>query len=61
MSYLSVCHSYVRQETFEWQAPKREDFKVKNIEWLTIDQFTPEKAEGKINEFIKVNFYFFCV
>ncbi|XP_033760000.1 A-kinase anchor protein 14-like [Pecten maximus] len=38
-----------RQSTFV----KDENYEVKNVKWLTIDEFTEEKAEQKINEFIK--------
>ena len=40
---------------------REEDYEVKNIQWLTIDEFTPEAAEEKIHEFIEVsNFVFSC-
>ena len=36
--------------------PEYEDFEVQNIRWLTIEEFSVEKAEEKIHEFIKVCF-----
>ena len=51
---LLKCVHICRQGTYVYEPPKREDFSVKNIEWLTIEQFTPEGAEAKINEFVKV-------
>jgi len=30
-----------------------EDYEVQNIEWLTIEEFTVERAEEKIHEFVK--------
>ncbi|RUS79740.1 hypothetical protein EGW08_012513 [Elysia chlorotica] len=45
---------------------KKEDkYAVENIEWLTIDEFTIEKGEQKIHEFIKTwqyeNSWLYCV
>ena len=37
--------------------PEYEDFEVQNIRWLTIEEFSIEKAEERINEFIKVDIY----
>lgn len=35
------------------EPPKYENFEVQNIEWLTIEEFSPKLASGKIDEFIK--------
>jgi hypothetical protein len=43
-----------RNNTIIYKEPKYEDYEVQNIKWLTIEEFSPDKAEGKINEFIKV-------
>ena len=32
-----------------------EDHDIQDIHWMTIDQFTIEKGEAKINEFVKVS------
>ncbi|KAK3096085.1 hypothetical protein FSP39_022939 [Pinctada imbricata] len=40
---------FSRQSTFV----KDENYEVKNIKWLKIEEFSVEKAEQKINEFIK--------
>lgn len=34
--------------------PKYENFEVQNIEWLTIEEFSIQKAEERISEFLKV-------
>lgn len=34
-----------------------ENYEVENIEWLTIEEFSIEKAEKKINDFIKVSLF----
>ena len=44
-----------RNSTFVYQEPKYEDYEVQNIQWLTIDEFSPKRAEEKINEFIAVS------
>jgi hypothetical protein len=41
---------FSRQSTFV----RDDNFEVKNIKWLTISEFSVEKAEEKIHEFIKV-------
>lgn len=33
---------------------REEDYEVQNIKWLTIEEFSPDAAEKKINEFIEV-------
>lgn len=43
-----------RSNTISYEEPKYEDYDVQNIPWLTIEEFSVEKAERKINEFIKV-------
>ncbi|GFN78637.1 A-kinase anchor protein 14 [Plakobranchus ocellatus] len=44
---------------------KEDTYAVENIEWLTIDEFTVEKGEQKIHEFIKTwqfeNSWLYCV
>ncbi|XP_062588727.1 A-kinase anchor protein 14-like [Saccostrea cucullata] len=40
---------FSRQSTFV----RDDNFEVKNIKWLTISEFSAEKAEQKIHEFIK--------
>ena len=34
-----------------------EDYEIQNIGWLTIQEFTVERAEEKINEYIQVGCY----
>ena len=38
----------------EYKEPPYEDFEVENIKWLTIQEFSTDAAEQKINEFVKV-------
>lgn len=38
---------------------KEENFVVENIKWLTIGEYSVEKAEEKMHEYIKVFFFFF--
>ena len=38
-----------------FDAPSREDFKMQDIEWLRIRDFSVEAAEQKILEFINVS------
>lgn len=40
---------FSRQSTFV----REDNFEVKNIKWLNISEFSVEKAEGKIHEYIK--------
>ena len=54
----SINFDMSRNSTFVYQEPKFEDFEVKNITWLTIEQFSPQKAEDKLHEFIKVRIIF---
>ncbi|XP_013411462.1 A-kinase anchor protein 14-like [Lingula anatina] len=42
-----------RQTTLLSLENLREDYQVKNIEWLTIEEFTIQKGEDKINDFLK--------
>ena len=41
--------------------PEYENFEVQNIKWLTIEEFSVNQAESKINEFIKVIYSTFLV
>lgn len=41
---------FSRQSTFV----REDNFEVKNIKWLNISEFSVEKAEEKIHEYIKV-------
>jgi len=50
----SISFDLSREDTVVYEEPKLEDFEVKNIKWLAISEFNAEKAEEKINEFIKV-------
>ena len=43
---------FSRQSTFA----RDESYVVKNINWLNIEEFSVDKAEQKINEYIKVTF-----
>ena len=45
---LSVDNTYI------YEPPSYENYDCENITWLTIQEFSPEKAEAKINEFVKV-------
>ena len=59
-----ICLSYFRQSTYIYEPPKREDFSVKNIDWLKIQEFSVDRAEAKIKEFVTVGravFYVFYV
>ncbi|XP_046339378.2 A-kinase anchor protein 14-like [Haliotis rufescens] len=44
---------------------REEDYEVQNIKWLTIEEFSPDAAEKKINEFIETweyeNSWLYCV
>ncbi|XP_067670642.1 A-kinase anchor protein 14-like [Haliotis asinina] len=44
---------------------REEDYEVENIKWLTIEEFSPDAAEKKINEFIATweyeNSWLYCV
>lgn len=46
--------SLTREQTLQLIEENKEDFDVQNIEWLKIEEFSVEKGEEKINEFIKV-------
>lgn len=46
---LSKVADASRQSTFV-----RDNYQLKDIKWLTISEFTVEKGEEKINDFIKV-------
>ena len=43
-----------KSNTTEYKEPPYEDYEVENIKWLSIQEFSVEAAERKINEFIKV-------
>lgn len=45
--------SLTREQTLQLIEENKEDFDVQNIEWLKIEEFSVEKGEEKINEFIK--------
>lgn len=49
----SIRFDLTRDNTVIYEPPKYEDFEMKNIKWLTIEEFSVEKAEERINEFIK--------
>ena len=49
---VSIC--FDTENTIVYEEPKFEDYEVQNISWLAIQEFTIEKAEEKIHEFIKV-------
>ena len=50
----SIKFDMSRDTTIVFAEPKYEDYEIENIDWLTIDEFTVEKAEEKINDFVKV-------
>lgn len=49
----SIKFDMSRDTTIVFADPKYEDYDIENIDWLSIEEFTVEKAEEKINEFIK--------
>lgn len=49
----SITFELSRDNSITYEEPKYEDFEVKNIKWLSIEEFSTEKAEDKIHEFIK--------
>lgn len=54
----SIKFDMSRDTTIVFADPKYEDYDIENIDWLSIEEFTVEKAEEKIYEFIKVRFVF---
>ena len=51
----SVRFDLSRDTTLIYQEPPPwEDYDIENIEWLNIEDFSVEKAEEKIHEYIKV-------
>ena len=53
----SIRFDMSRDTTIIFNDPKCEDYDIENIDWLTIEEFSTEKAEEKIHEFIKVRYY----
>lgn len=50
----SIQFDHSRDQTIVFaDPPKIEEYDVQNIEWLSIGEFSPEKAEQKIQEFVK--------
>ena len=55
----SVRFDLSRDTTLIYQEPPPwEDYDIENIEWLNIEDFTVEKAEEKIHEYIKASVTF---
>ena len=50
----SIRFDLSRDNTVVYPASQYEDYDIKNIDWLTIGEFTIEAAESKLHEFIKV-------
>jgi len=50
----SIRFDLSRENTITYPASQYEDYDIKNIDWLTIGEFTNEAAENRIHEFIKV-------
>ena len=56
MSALIMCWTTCfREQTRIFEPPKREDYKLQDIEWLTIRDFSVDAAEQKILDFIDVS------
>ena len=51
----SIQFDLSRDTTYVYEPPKYENYDCANITWLTIQEFSAEKAESKINEFIQVS------
>ncbi|XP_041348445.1 A-kinase anchor protein 14-like isoform X2 [Gigantopelta aegis] len=54
---------YRLEESNMLQSPtvvREEDYEIKDIKWLTIEEFSPESAEEKIHEFIETWEYDDC-
>ena len=56
----SIQFDHSRDETFIISEPTTEDYDMQNINWLSIGDFSPDKAEQKIHQFIKVRQIYIC-